>query len=521
MIPLGTDGARIYLNVYPDKDPPAQVSISGGDIARIPMPLTDPFLSDVSPDGSKLLVLSRGGIWSVQALGTSLRHLTDGEISSAAWSNDGNSVVFSTSNGDVDVMRSDGTGAHRLTNLPYHVGNFYFERLAWSPDGKTIRFDRNNRIYEIKPDGSELHSFLPQWRPASALCCGQWTPDGKFFLFLSFDPSLRTDVNLQPKSQLWAFSEHRGLFQRDQEPIQLTSGPTRWGRPIPAKDGKKIFAMGAAQNGELVRIDATAHQLKPYLGGISAEGVSFSPDQKSIVYVTFPEGILWRANRDGSNPLQLTDPPIYPVLPWWSPDGAQVLFASVNAEGKSKIYLISAQGGAPRPLLPEDAGEQGGPNWSPDGRQIAFDSREAGGDTRSVIRVLDLASHQIATLPDGYWAPRWSPMGRFIAAVAHSTNDLSVFDLKTQRWSILQKGPLGYPTWSRDGQFIYFLRVSIDPGLYRIPSKGGKVETIIDLNGFHFTSVFAQWMGLDPEDAPMLLRDTGGIDIYALTLEQK
>jgi hypothetical protein len=275
MIPLGTDGARIYLNVYPDKDPPAQVPISGGDITRIPMPLTDPFLTDVSPDGSKLLVLSnfsrQGGIWSVQALGTSLRHLTDGEIQSAAWSNDGKSVVFATSNGDVDVMRSDGTDAHRLANLPYHVNNFYFERLAWSPDGKSIRFDRNNRIYEIKPDGSELHLFLPRWRPASALCCGQWTPDGRFFLFLSFDPSLSTDVNLQPKSQLWAFFEHRGLFQRDQEPIQLTSGPTRWGRPIPAWDGKKIFAMGAAQNGELVRSDATAHQLKPYLGGISSE----------------------------------------------------------------------------------------------------------------------------------------------------------------------------------------------------------------------------------------------------------
>jgi hypothetical protein len=29
------------------------------------------------------------------------------------------------------------------------------------------------------------------------------------------------------------------------------------------------------------------------------------------------------------------------------------------------------------------------------------------------------------------------------------------------------------------------------------------------------------WMGLDQTDAPMVLRDTGSTDIYALTLEVK
>jgi hypothetical protein len=29
------------------------------------------------------------------------------------------------------------------------------------------------------------------------------------------------------------------------------------------------------------------------------------------------------------------------------------------------------------------------------------------------------------------------------------------------------------------------------------------------------------WLGLDPTDAPLLLRDTGTDEIYAFTLEQK
>lgn len=526
MIPLGTDGARLYLNVYPDKDPPSEVAISGGQTVRIPIPLTDPWLTDVSLDGTSLLVMSNfgrpGGIWSVQSVGFSLRHLIDGDIASASWSPDGKSVVFSATNGDVDVMRSDGTGLHRLANLPYHVNNFYYERIAWSPDGKMIRFDRNNRIYEVKPDGSELRLFLPQWHSRSALCCGQWTTDGKVFLFLAFDPSVSTDVNLQPKSQLWALFEHRGLSGRENEPVQLTSGPTRWGRPIPAKDGKKIFAMGATQNGELVRIDARSHQPQPYLGGKSAEGISFSKDGQSIAYVTFPEGILWRADREGNNPVQLTDPPMYPILPRWSPDGAQILFASMNALGEFKSYLISAQGGPPRPLLPYDKSVQSNPDWSPDGHKIVFDSLEGEGESaRYVTRILDLASRKVAQLPGNYWSPRWSPIGRFIVGLARSTNDLSLFDLKQQQWSRLQKGPVGYPTWSRDGQFIYFLRDSIDPGVYRIPLSGGQAERVADLNGFHFASVVGYWMGLDPEDRPMLLRDEGGANIYALTLEQK
>ena len=82
--------------------------------------------------------------------------------------------------------------------------------------------------------------------------------------------------------------------------------------PFPGRDGKKIFASGFILRGEMVRYDAPTRELKPWLGGISAEQLSYSPDGKSIVYVSYPEGILWRANRDGTNLIQLTAPPIYP-----------------------------------------------------------------------------------------------------------------------------------------------------------------------------------------------------------------
>jgi DNA-binding winged helix-turn-helix (wHTH) protein/Tol biopolymer transport system component len=523
---IGTDGVRLFFNRYPGRQSPGMVATSGGEIVPIPVELPEPWILSLSPDASSLLVISHDGgrrsLWSAGVLGGSLRHLADGDFESATWSPDGKSVAYSTSNGDINVMRSEGTEVHRLGSVPYRSGSALFEQISWSPDGSTIRFDRNNRIFEIKPDGSGLHEFLPGWRPSSWQCCGLWTPDGRFFLFLEWD-SPQQAYPLFPPFQVWSLDEHRGLpWRSPSEPVQLTSGPTGWGRPIPSKDGKKIFARGVNLNGEMVRFSPATHQLEPYLGGISAEGVSFSPDGKFVVYVTFPEGILWRANRDGSNPTQLTDPPLYPFLPRWSPDGLQILFTGLDAAADLKAYAVSAQGGVPKPVFPEDKEEQGDPNWSPDGSRICFDSWEGEGEnTKHLIRILDLANHAITKLPEGYWSPRWSPDGRYMAALTSGTLNLAVFDFKTQRWSVLAKGQTGYPSWSRDGQFIYFLRVSADPGVYRIRPAGGAAERVVDLKGFHFTSVAQSWMGLDPEDAPILLRDLGGDDLYALTLDQK
>jgi Tol biopolymer transport system component len=340
---VGTDGTRLYFNRAGQTI--AQVAISGGEIAVVPVPLPGENLgvADVSPDGSTLLVRSNEpGLWSVRLPGGSLRRLSaDGPVSSAGWSPDGKQVVYSTFDGNIGVVRSDGTGAHRLSAAEVHTENSFTWNLVWSPDGRTIRFDRDSKLYEMSADGSGLHPLLPGWRPAAAQCCGHWTPDRRFFLFLSWDAPLRSPSAMALPAQIWVLEERRRLLRRaTPEPIQLTSGPIRWGSPVPSKDGKKIFARGVVPRGELGRYDSHSHRIEPYLAGISAEDVSFSRDGQFMAYVTFPEGILWKANRDGSNPVQLTDPPWYPTMPRWSPDGTQILFADLSSG--LGMYLVSA-----------------------------------------------------------------------------------------------------------------------------------------------------------------------------------
>jgi Tol biopolymer transport system component/DNA-binding winged helix-turn-helix (wHTH) protein len=519
----GTDGSRLYLNRNHEPQRAAQVAISGGEIAEVPVALPLPSIQDVSPDGSTLLVTSDDGgqesLWSVQIPAGSLRRLLTGAwIDSAAWSPDGKSVVYSLGNGDLYVTGSDGTGTRELAVVGGLAGP-----LSWSPDGSKIRFSKDDRLWEMSSDGSGLHPLLPGWPASSTQCCGRWTPDGKFFVFLSRGAFFNFHL-LLPPSQLWVLDERRGLFRRaPSEPVQLTSGPIRWNTAIPSRDGTRIFARGVMLRGELVRYDAQSSRLQPYLGGISAEFVIFSPDGQFVAYVTFPEGILWRANRDGSHPVQLTDALFYPLNPRWSPDGAQILFDQYET-GHLRSYIVPSQGGTPRLLIPEEKEGQDDPNWSPDGHRIVFSTMEAMG-ANSVLRVFDLASRQITTVPgsEGMWSPRWSPNGRFIAASNTGlTGGLKIFDFETQRWSVLQRtGHCAFPTWSSDSRFIYFVHALGDPGVLRVRVSGGNAERVVDLKGFRYTGAYNIWMGLDPQDTPMLIRDVGTDDIYALTLEQK
>lgn len=523
---FGTDGSRLYFDSA-STGPIAQVSVTGGQISPIALVIPNfAFPEDVSQDGANFLIATneKGFVldrpqWNARVPGGSLRPLPDGR--NAAFSPDGNSVAYQTSEGGLWVSQSDGSGTHKLVSGPPLSSRFSppessrpgFGRVSWSPDGSVLRFGNGDRLWEVSASGSNLHELIPGWHLFSTQCCGSWTPDGKLFVFL--------DAPVAPlaQSEIWALSESRGLLNRPPaEPVRLTTGPIAWGPPIPGRDGNTIFSTGQTRRGELLRFDFKTRRFQPFLGGISAQMVSFSRDGQSVAYVSFPEGILWRANRDGTNPVQLTEPPIHPLLPRWSPDGAQILFMNF-ASLPPDVFVVAATGGNPQRLLP---GED--PNWSADGKKVVF-SMGNPFNPNGNIRILDLATHRITAVAgsEGIHSARWSPDGRLIAALPIDGTGLKIFDLASQHWSdLVQKDSVAFPSWSRDGRFIYFLRLSAngDKTIFRIRVDGGHPERIADLNSVHLGGWWS-WVGLDPTDAPLVLRDVGSEDIYALRLTRK
>jgi Tol biopolymer transport system component/DNA-binding winged helix-turn-helix (wHTH) protein len=524
----GTDGSRLYFNQFQPKMV-SQVSIAGGKIAPVPLPVKGPFVEDVSGDGSTLLVASEdeGDVWSVGVLGEPVRHVTKadvgwGALSIASWSPDGKFIAFSTQNGEIYRIHSDGSDLEKLSDADVK-GTAW--ALTWSPDGETLRFTRDQKLWEMPSHGSSPHELLAGWTGGDWKCCGRWTQDGAFYVFVS-----GRQPNPLSGETLWALDERKRFLERPpSQPIQLTSGPTRWGSPFPSRDGKTIFARGVTLRGELDRLDPQTKQFQSYLGGISAEFISFSRDGKWIAYVSFPDGVLWKANRDGSGPVQLTDPPLHPQALAWSPDDSQIAFLDQPVGATyPEAFVVSTQGGNPERLLAEEKRPVIGVNWSPDGRKIAFASCNCifPAVSNSFIRVLDTASQKVTTVPgsENMWAPTWSPDGRYIAviSVVGPSFDPRVYDLETKLWTVLPIGYVGdWPTWSRDSRYLYFLRTWKDPAVIRVSIASAKVEDVVDLSGFQMTAWNSTWFGLDPMDAPLLLRNRGSEELYALTLERK
>ena len=518
---VGADRSRLYLSLATrDYNGMAEMSILGGEPRKMPILPFAMGVASLSPDGTQLLAVQvhdntgTGPFWSIPVLGGSKRRLADIEGNNGAWSPDGKRLAYTNGGNSLFVANADGTDSRKLITLPDPA---YLFGPVWSPDGTRLRFVFRKTLevpsgfyWEVSQDGTGLHRLFPDWHSSPSWeCCGHWTADGKYFLFLSGD-------------QIWAVPEKGGILHSEPKPIQLTSSPIPLSNPIPSIDGKKLFVVGQTIIGELERYEVKSGKFMPFLGGISAEYVAFSKDGQWVAYVLFPEGTLWRSRVDGSERLQLSYPPVYAMLPRWSPDGKQIAFMDGRLGKPMRIYEVSPQGGIPRQLMPADSMPQADPTWSPDGSKVLFGG--ASNDRAAVIRILDLTTHQISTIPgsQGLFSPRWSPDGQFIVALPADSTQLLMFDFETQKWNELMKGSIGWPEWSNDSRYVFVLDFS-GGGLLKIQKihlSDHRVEQAFDLKNVSTTGYdVGSWFSLDPKDSPMLLRNTGTWDVYSLDWE--
>jgi len=517
---IATDGARIYLDLGEGRAGSfashgiAEMSVSGGEPRKLSLaPSPNMVPVDLSADSSELLVVDgqgappKGPLWSLPILGGSPRRLADAVGESAAWSPDGKSLVY-TSLGEVFLAKADGTQSRKLLGVKGDILN-----VVWAPDGGHLRFDSSETagtvgrqlVWEASADGTGLHRLLEGWREPPDECCGRWTADGKYFVF-------------QSGGQIWALPKTPGFLHSESSPILLTSSPLTLSSPLPSKNGKKLFMIGQTYRGELTRYDSKSGQFAPFLGGISAEYVAFSQDGRWVSYVSYREGTLWRSKLDGSERLQLTYPPMYPVLPRWSPDGKEIVFFefALSGDKPARIYEVSPDGGSPRQLLPDDHSQQLDPNWSPDGSKIIFAGES--NDPTSAIHILEVTSRKISDLPgsQGLYSPRWSPDGRYISAFSADSKTLLLFDFQTQKWTDLATGSLSWLNWSHDGQYVYVLDFMGKNAVVKIRVSDHKIGQVVDLNNFVTTGRYGGCLALTPDDSLLLLRDTGSQDVYSV-----
>jgi len=519
--PALTDGSRLYYMTVVQGNVLYQVFVTGGGA----VPISEPFrglyaeLQGISLSGSELLVVgSEGGstgegpLWVVPTLTGSRHRLGSIVCSGASWSPDGQTIVFAKGS-NLSLAQSDGSGAHTILTV-----NGTPSWIRWSPDAKRLRFTvadpktGSQSLWEARADGTDPHPLLPGWNNPPSECCGSWTPDARYFVFESTQ---------RGRSDVWAMREKGMLWGKpSQAPVRLTLGPMDFFGPVPSKDGKKLFVMGRQRRGELARYDSKSQQFVPFMAGISADGPSFSKDRKWVAYTSIPEENLWKSKVDGSERLQLTFTPLTAYEPHWSPDGKRIAFQGIMPGQPWKMYLISSDGGEPEEVM-TGIGDLG---WSPDGNSLIFHSGMADFLSTSprAIQLLDLKTRQISTFPgsEGLYSPRWSPDGRYIAALRVGSETLQVLDVRTKRWTELAKIGVDFPMWSWDSKYIYFDSLESIPNLYRVRVADHSLEKVASLGGIRLAPTLGgNLTGLAPDDSPLVVRNVGNQEIYALDVE--
>ena len=191
-----------------------------------------------------------------------------------------------------------------------------------------------------------------------------------------------------------------------------------------------------------------------------------------------------------------------------------------------QIYMVQAEGGVPE-RLPQENRNLGDPSFSADGNYLAFGVvPELMGkiDTSSFLQVTELATHRATTIPhsEGLYSPKWSPDGRYIAALTLEQKKLMLYDTKTTTWKMLAATEADHPIWAKDSKALYIRAYLADQKpVCRVSVPDGQVAKIADLSNFHAgTMTLANFSGLSLEDAPLMHAEISSGNLYSLNLDQ-
>ena len=231
-----------------------------------------------------------------------------------------------------------------------------------------------------------------------------------------------------------------------------------------------------------------------------------SPDGRQAAYVLVTvnakqdgyETSLWLVATDGASPPRRLTAGPKDGAPRWSPDGRVLAFLRPK-DGASQLYLLPLAGGEAQQLteLPKAASPAA---WSPDGKAIAFVSaatpeevakKDKRDEPKSDVRIITRAVFRGDD--EGYFDPGehehlWTvpaALGGDRPATAHQVT-AGPFDETA-------------PQWSRDGARLYFVSDRVaepyyyppDDNVYSVPSGGGALDTVVDINGPVFGAALA------------------------------
>jgi Tol biopolymer transport system component len=365
--------------------------IAGGVPLQITRDAVDHECPRWTPDSSSILYFSpavsgalQGSIWEIAALGGAPRRVVNSFGCPDVSQTDGRLALFRLAKEGIELVTAS-PGGSRFDVVAQFAPAMYYLYPRWSPDGRSIAFQRGDSIrfdiFVVAATGGKPQQVTHDNGMMNGFA---WLPDSMGLVYSS------------SRSETMPYLPTLGLWQvrlRDQSVRPVTLGEASYMSPDISKSGAILISRMRWQTdiwkfpvdglpGENVRRGVrvtrqTGQVLTP----------TSSPDNKEVAFLSDSGGHanLWVVDTASGGLRQIThehDPKVAVGVPVWSPDGHTIAFVSSrgNPGLTFGVWLVDPDGSNLR-----NAANPGlGPAWSPDGRWVYY-STLAGPPTREIV----------------------------------------------------------------------------------------------------------------------------------------
>jgi len=399
------------------------------------------------------------------------------------WSADGTRILFLARGG---VFSAPSSGGDARPEIPAPAGAPVVS-AEWSPDGKTIAYVVSDSLFLW---ANQRRERLLATIPAPALC--RWSPDGRLIACASgnayyLEPGI-VFANLSP-SRIVVVRVKDGVTVTATDSTSLNQSPVwsadgRWLYFVSDRDGprdilaQRITADGRA-SGRPVRLTT----------GLGAQSISFSADGSRLAYAPLvATSNIWSLPLPSHSPAsaagagQVTSGDQVIEEPYATRDGKWLMYHS-DLTGKGQLYRIALPHGAPE-RLSSDTFDDYAPALSPDGREVAFHSWRTGSRDIYVLPLDGGAVQRVTDSPRQEAVARWSPDGR--ALVFGDLNPPGAIWIVHRRpdggWGTpVERLASGFwPDFSPDGKWLVFAHAQLGGAVALLPVDSGPERVLVD-----------------------------------------